>query len=54
MPRKYIDLKRKDLPQMVGLLQQMGLINSDDFAAVMNPVTTESERYIKGLTQPSD
>lgn len=36
LPRKYIDLKRKDLPQMVGLLQQMGMINSDDFAAVMN------------------
>ncbi len=52
LPRKYVDLKRSDLPLMVGLLQQMGLIDAADFAGVMNPITTEAERHIKGLQQP--
>lgn len=53
LPRKYVDLKRADLPQMLGVLQQLGLVTSSEVTTVLNPVTTELERHIKGLPQPS-
>lgn len=52
LPRKYVDLKRADLPGMLDLLIAKGLINSTDKAAVLSPVTVEYERHIKGLEQP--
>lgn len=53
MPRKYIDLKRPDLSQMLDLLISKGAIGPADKLAVLNPVTTEAERYIKGMPQPA-
>lgn len=52
MPRKYIDLKRPDLSQMLDLLISKGAIGPADKLAVLNPVTTDAERHIKGLPQP--
>lgn len=54
MPRKYIDLKRPDLPQMVGLLVAKGIITAGEKVAVLAMVTTEYERHIKGLPQPTE
>ncbi len=53
MVRQYIDLKRADLPPMLGLLVQKGLLNVGEAAAVLSPPTTDYERHIKGLPQPS-
>lgn len=52
LPRLYVDLTRSDLPQMVGLLALKGLIKPEDMAVVLNHVTTEQERHVKGLPQP--
>lgn len=52
LPRKYVDLKRQDLPSMLDLLVAKGLINSTDKANVLNPQTTEYERHIKDMPQP--
>ncbi|NVM80054.1 hypothetical protein FHW83_005899 [Duganella sp. SG902] len=54
LPRKYIDLKRSDLPQLVGILQAKGLITVAELAAALNQVTTDYERHVKGLPQPAD
>jgi hypothetical protein len=52
LPRKYVDLKRADLPGMLDLLISKSLINSTDKAAVLNPQTSDYERHVKGLEQP--
>jgi hypothetical protein len=52
LPRKYVDLKRVDLPSMLDLLISKGLIDGADKAAVLNPVTSDYERHVKGLAQP--
>lgn len=52
LPRKYIDLKRADLPGMLDLLVSKSLINVTDKASILNPVTTDYERYIKDMPQP--
>ena len=52
LPRKYVDLKRADLPGTLDLLISKGLINAADKAAVLNPVTSDYERHVKGLEQP--
>lgn len=52
LPRKYVDLKRADLPSMLDLLVSKGLITAAEKTAVLNPITTEYERHIKGLEQP--
>ena len=51
-PRKYIDLKRADLPQLVGILVSKGIITQSLATTVLNPETTDYERNIKGLPQP--
>ena len=52
LPRKYVDLKRADLPGMLDLLVSKGVINATDKAAVLNPVTVDYERHVKGMVQP--
>ncbi len=52
LPRKYIDLKRADLPSLVSILVGKGVITSDDMTTVLAQVTAEDERHIKGLPQP--
>jgi len=53
LPRKYVDLKRADLPGMLDLLVAKSLITGADKTAVLNPQTTDYERYVKGLPQPA-
>lgn len=52
LPRKYVDLKRADLPSMLDLLVSKSLITAAEKAAVLNPQTSEYERHIKGMAQP--
>lgn len=52
LPRKYVDLKRADLPAMLDLLVSKGLITAGEKAVVLNPQTVDYERHIKGLEQP--
>ncbi|KAF0813576.1 hypothetical protein IGB42_01927 [Andreprevotia sp. IGB-42] len=52
MPRRYIDLKRRDLPAMLDLLAAKGLLGEMDQSVILDPQTTEAERYIRGLPQP--
>lgn len=53
LPRKFVDLKRADLPGMLDLLIAKGLINAGDKTAVLNPQTTDYERHVKGMVQPT-
>lgn len=53
MPRKYVDLKREDLPQLLGILVTKGIITNAEMQAVLNTPTTDYERHIKGLPQPA-
>jgi hypothetical protein len=53
LPRKYVDLKRADLPAMLDMLVSKGLITSADKSAVLNPQTAEYERHVKGMVQPT-
>lgn len=53
LPRKYVDLRRADLPQMLDLLVAKGLITAAEKIAVISPPTSEYERHIKGLPQPT-
>lgn len=53
LPRKYIDLKRADMPQMLGILVSKGLITAAEKQAVLTNPTTEYERHYKGLPQPT-
>lgn len=50
--RQYVDLKRADVPAALDLLIAAGVINSADKTALLNPVTTDYERHVKGLPQP--
>lgn len=62
--RKYIDLKDERNAQLLGALVAAGLpdaapeipgsgpLTAEKVAAILNPVTTERERHIKGLSQP--
>lgn len=52
LPRKYVDLKRADLPSMLDLLISKGIITPSEKAAVLASPTTDYERHIKGLPQP--
>ena len=52
LPRKYVHLKRADLPAMLDLLLSKGLITAGEKATVLTPRTTDYERHIKGLPQP--
>lgn len=52
LPRKYIDLKRADLPMMLDILINKSLIDSNDKNNILNTVTSDYERHIKGLPQP--
>ncbi len=49
LPRQYVDLKRPDLPQMLGLLVAKELITDDEKTVILTTPTTEYERHIKGL-----
>lgn len=53
-PRKFIDLKREDLPVLVGILVTKGIITEAEMAAVLDPHTTDYERHLKGLPQPAE
>ncbi len=54
-PRKYIDLKRQDVADFVGILHAgKGLITEIEAQAILSLKTTEEERHIKGLAQPTD
>lgn len=53
-PRKFIDLKRPDLPGLLDILVTKELIAQDDVARILTTPTTEAERYVKGLPQPED
>lgn len=62
--RKYIDLKDARNEQLLSALVAAGLpdaapeipgsgpLTAEKVAAILNPVTTERERHIKGLSQP--
>lgn len=52
MPRKYIDLKRSDLPLTIDLLISKGLLTVEDKVRVLSLETQDYERHIKGLPQP--
>jgi hypothetical protein len=52
LPRKYVDLKRADLPGMLDLLVSKGVINAGDKVVVLNPETVDYERHVKGMEQP--
>lgn len=52
LPRKYVDLKRADLPAMLNILVGKSLITLAEKAVVLNPQTTTYERHIKDLPQP--
>lgn len=54
LPRKYVDLKRADLPGMLDVLVSKGVITAGDKTVVLSPQTTDYERHIKGLVQPLD
>ena len=53
LPRKYVDLKRADLPSMLDILVAKSLITTADKTAVLTTPTNEYERHIKGLPQPT-
>ncbi|MFT0531897.1 hypothetical protein ACMHYJ_03550 [Castellaniella hirudinis] len=51
--RKYIDLNRPDVQQFVGYLgTTIEALTPEIQADVLNPHTTDNERYQKGLPQP--
>jgi len=51
--RKYIDLRRADVEQFVALVAtRVPELTAEIQAAILAPVTTDSERYVKGLVQP--
>lgn len=52
LPRKYVDLKRPDLPALLGMLVAKGILTSEEVAAILNPITTDYERHVKGMEQP--
>lgn len=52
LPRKYVDLKRADLPAMLDLLVSKGLITGAEKATVLTTPTSDYERHSKGLEQP--
>lgn len=54
MARKYIDLKRPDLAQLVGILKTKGIITDAELAAVLVQETTDYERHVKNLPQPTE
>lgn len=53
-PRKFVDLKRADLPALLGILVTKQLITADDANRILTTPTTEDERYVTGLPQPED
>jgi len=54
MGRMYIDLKRPDLPgTLAGIGSEVAAFTPAIQAAILNTPTTNYERYIKGLSQPS-
>lgn len=53
-PRKYIDLKRADLPSLLGILIAKQYLTVEDVNAILTKRTTDYERHIKGLPQPQD
>jgi hypothetical protein len=50
--RQYIDLKRADVAQAVGILVSKALLSQPQADALLNTHTTDYERHIKGLVQP--
>ncbi len=54
MPRKFIDLRRKDLEPMMQMLISKGLITSEQAVTILDPKTTEQERHIKNMPQPTE
>lgn len=52
LPRKYVDLKRLDLPQLLNILVAKDLITPAEKVSILTTPTTEYERHIKGLQQP--
>ena len=53
-PRHYIDLKRADVAQMLAMLPSLVQgVTQSDVQAVLTTPTTEQERHIKGLVQPT-
>ena len=54
VPRKYVDLQRADLPDLLDVLVRKELITEAEKATVLATPTTESERYVTGLPQPQD
>jgi energy-converting hydrogenase Eha subunit C len=52
-PRQYVDLKRADVAAMVGMLVTAALIDTQLASTILDPVTTEYERHVKGLPQPT-
>jgi hypothetical protein len=54
MPRKYIDLKHPDLSSWLDLLVSKGLITSSEKSSILTTKTTEQERHVQGLAQPTD
>lgn len=51
-PRKYVDLKRADLPGLLGTLITKQLMTVEEVNAVLTKRTTDYERHVKGLPQP--
>jgi hypothetical protein len=54
LPRKYVDLKREDLPVLMAVLVDKGLITEGDLDRILTAPTTDFERYISGLPQPAE
>jgi hypothetical protein len=53
--RDYIDLKRADMPQLIAALAGVvPEVTADIQEAIQHAPTTELERFVKGLPQPSE
>lgn len=53
LPRRWVDLLWPELPAMVGMLVAKELITEQRAADVLSPITTEAERHISGMPQPT-
>lgn len=52
LPRKYVDLRRADLPTLVSHLVDKKIISEEEAKAVVNTPPTAQERYMPDLPDP--
>lgn len=52
LPRKYVDLKRSDLPELLGILVNKAILTESEMALILWPQTVDHERHVPGMPQP--